>query len=690
MRACASSMPTGPVAVTAAAMLSMCVWLDTASAQCDVTPPAGAIQASDGCGQGTDSNGGCNVSPPSFTHLGSLGAGGSVNVVGQMGTFDTDGTPNSTESRDIDWMLVTTEVPGKLKLSLASRNALGQAQPESVIYIASQIDAFNPCSAALDLAIRSQSCPHRQELYVRAGTHLIGVTTPFDNPGSVVHKCGPYLLNVTLEPLQNAACGTSVESCTESHVDAGCRNIRCCELACSLDPSCCLSDWDASCVDLAITRCGLFAYSCQAPAGAPSNDCATSPQDIAVGQQGLVVANAGASTDGPLPSGTSCAAIGKDLWYRIQSPGRGRLTVSMCGSSAIGDSAMEAYRLGADPAVDANRAQSLPALLVGCADDTCGTQAGTESLTFAAEEGEYYLIRVGGWYAAGTGDPGSAATFAHNLDVSFERLLYTAGPQRRLVRPSTGALINVGISSGCVATAQPQRWLAVPWTAPTIAGVQSWRLSAITVKGFTPDPPQGSPPFTNTTLNYVIWSRSGSARPMDGDQRATGFVAFPTPYDDSSDEAANASHDLRVSLEVEPGDYYLTVYASNPSCGSLASNFAWYVMAPGGISLVDAGGPFLWRSATFPSVGFTRSTLSDYAVQAGDDPNDIYNCAFDIFASPVVADCPGDLDRDRHVDGIDLTFLLAGWGTPEADINGDGTTNGLDLTALLAAWGPCQ
>jgi hypothetical protein len=86
-----------------------------------------------------------------------------------------------------------------------------------------------------------------------------------------------------------------------------------------------------------------------------------------------------------------------------------------------------------------------------------------------------------------------------------------------------------------------------------------------------------------------------------------------------------------------------------------------------------------------------RTTLAaQYTVPAGEDPNDIYNCAFDIFGNPNEGACPGDFNGDQQVGGLDLTFLLAGWNTPSADINGDGTTNGIDLTALLAAWGPCQ
>jgi formylglycine-generating enzyme required for sulfatase activity len=50
----------------------------------------------------------------------------------------------------------------------------------------------------------------------------------------------------------------------------------------------------------------------------------------------------------------------------------------------------------------------------------------------------------------------------------------------------------------------------------------------------------------------------------------------------------------------------------------------------------------------------------------------------------------GDLGLDGAVDGKDLGYLLAAWGTsdPFADLNQDGVVDGNDLGLLLASWGP--
>jgi formylglycine-generating enzyme required for sulfatase activity len=52
----------------------------------------------------------------------------------------------------------------------------------------------------------------------------------------------------------------------------------------------------------------------------------------------------------------------------------------------------------------------------------------------------------------------------------------------------------------------------------------------------------------------------------------------------------------------------------------------------------------------------------------------------------------GDFGLDGAVDGEDLAFLLAAWGSGDqfGDLNADGVVDGLDLAFLLAAWGPTE
>lgn len=57
-----------------------------------------------------------------------------------------------------------------------------------------------------------------------------------------------------------------------------------------------------------------------------------------------------------------------------------------------------------------------------------------------------------------------------------------------------------------------------------------------------------------------------------------------------------------------------------------------------------------------------------------------------VFTTP-----PADVNGDQTVDALDLSALLAAWGSKApgaADVDGDGAVDANDLAALLAAWGP--
>lgn len=59
-------------------------------------------------------------------------------------------------------------------------------------------------------------------------------------------------------------------------------------------------------------------------------------------------------------------------------------------------------------------------------------------------------------------------------------------------------------------------------------------------------------------------------------------------------------------------------------------------------------------------------------------------------SNPVVLPvATADFNSDGVVDGVDLAYLLASWGTsdPLIDLTGDGTVDSADLSVLLASWG---
>ena len=53
--------------------------------------------------------------------------------------------------------------------------------------------------------------------------------------------------------------------------------------------------------------------------------------------------------------------------------------------------------------------------------------------------------------------------------------------------------------------------------------------------------------------------------------------------------------------------------------------------------------------------------------------------------------CPGDLDGDGVVDGVDISMVVGHWGQshPVYDIDGSGAVDGMELATVLGWWGSC-
>ena len=666
-------------------------WTSPLHAQCDTTPGAGAIEQNDGCGSSEagyqDPNGGCNYAGNPTQDAGALsGASPTLQVYGTVGTFTPSGgtTPSS---RDLDWYSFTLEAPGTVTFSLTNNDMVSGLNVPMVFFVTNGFDCE---TQEFIIGVQTDLCPYEVSVILPDGAHKFIVTTPFDGSGGTLCPVD-YRVTAEYSPGQFPECGAAgAGSCIEEHVEGGCDNFACCETVCAFEPACCDVAWDALCVEYATSPdlgCGYFIYTCDPPAGAPDNDCATNATMAAVGDT-FTFSNVDASTDGPNGDSSVCGAdIGNDLWWICESPGTGYLTATLCDGTDF-DTVIDVFFLGNSP--DFDPAQ-LPDYQIGCADDTCGIVGGPSIVSIVdASAGEYFLFRVGGWVDPATA---TAATGNGTLTFSFTSVIYNTGGTRPI--SNNGTATNLGLSSGCLSAASfPQRWIAAPFTvpAPTAPDTDSWLVQTIAANGFTPG---GA---VNETLNWIIWSRDAStnAAPVDGQQLFTGSVAFPVPIDDPTGNPANEQHDIVTDFVITPGNYYLTVFAGNSTNCATASNFAWFCNAPDGIDLVDAQGPFCWRSAFQPSPGFQRYTLpAQFQQQDGLDPNELYNVGFKLLGvaySGGPPPIPGDLNGDGLVNGADLAILLGCWGavtdpacTP-SDLNADGQVNGADLSIQLGNW----
>ena len=664
-----------------------------AGQQCDFAPAAGAVIQNDGCdnASGSDANGGCNFASNPCQDLGLLTSGSSREISGTFGSFvPPDGIDYSR--RDLDWFKLTTTEYGTITVALSAGDPVTGAElANPLVIVGNGHGVANLCDVPT-YGEYGNGCPTTFSLFVGPGTHLVILTTDFEDDDLTTpqrYGCQHYLARISLEPLGYTVCDGSTGNCATAHESGGCDWPECCERVCAVNPDCCAASWDTGCAALSETECSMFVYSCSIGPGQPTNDCALNAQHLGA-EQSIAFDTSTATTDGFNGVAAECAVdIGNDLWFVVEAPSAGQFDLTACDTTAA--TAIEVYSLGQESAL------SDPSMMrfsrIGCWSDNCGA-TGAQVTVIDLAPHDHLLIRIGGMINPATG---LAAPVSGNLTVSFARVLFDTGAQKFIL--CNGRERNLGLSSGWLSALQPNRWLAQPFTLPPMSGgAGQWSLEAALVKGFQPSG------CVNEMMGYVFWRRPAGNPPPNGGAAlgpsnsywlGSGSVPYPANFDDPDDSAVNASHlfALAAPLELNPGNYYFTVYAANSS--GVPANFAWFTCCPGGVSLVDAGGAFAWRSASYPAPGFTRYALpTGYSVQQGDSPNAIYNCGFQLLGSSTVPEavpCPGDFDKDGTRSANDLVILLAAWGTPDGDLDGDGTTSGRDITIMLALYDePCQ
>jgi hypothetical protein len=733
-----STMHPGITSLTSTTALAASLALtaslpSSAHAQCDFSIPPDALCNIDefagaDCADRdfADANGGCGTCGQLFQPAGNLADGTFLQLHGTIGSYPVSTSAGLVAFRDLDWYLVDVKAGGFIDISMVTAKTDDSgpiAQSEF------QILRGGDCRAARTVfSSVSGTCPNSGRVYLEPGEHLLVFGAPLEpnppaqGPADFQWPCtSKYLVTIEFTAVALPGCSDNGGACLSAHDGTGCADPACCNAVCALDPACCETAWDADCAASAGTECELFAHACSSPAGAPANDCILSPAAITLGSP-LVVDNSNAGTDGPIDVESPCQyACGKDLWYRVQAPGRGNMTLSLCaGAAATDDSVIEVYGLGAAeeaPAITAELVERLPSLFIGCRDDTCiPSQGGGPTTVYLpnCEEDEWFLVRIGGWYDELTQGPESADEFSLTLVPSFERVIFDTGPQHAVKRSDTGDLVNLGITSGCVNVTNAQRWMAQAFVMPAAEdGFASWRVRKLVVKGFIAT--QYVP--TTTHLAWTIWRRTGSNRPINGDQVQSGIVPLPTPYNEAEDDTSSLStYEIPVDLLLEPGAYYLSVWGANTvaspdgTCDPASpAAFAWFVSAWGGanesnpgeaVPLSDSTGTYMWRSAIFPGTfaqGFLRvgSVTNHEPPCATDDVAPYWlNACFRIVAEDgaIAQACPGDFNGDGQRDGADLGQLLSAWGTEDPIINltGDPVVDGADLGVFLTSFAtPC-
>lgn len=155
-----------------------------------------------------------------------------------------------------------------------------------------------------------------------------------------------------------------------------------------------------------------------------------------------------------------------------------------------------------------------------------------------------------------------------------------------------------------------------------------------------------------------------------------------------------------------PGPFNLLSPANGATGVSLTPTLDWSDSSGAASYVVtvdndaDFSSPIISAAITPSQIGLTPGTLSQGVtyywkvvarnVELLGTPSTPAFASFTTFAPP--PPCRGDINRDGHVNTIDLTLLIAGFGqsvTPGTggDLNADGLVNTQDLTLLLAEFG---
>ncbi len=265
------------------------------------------------------------------------------------------------------------------------------------------------------------------------------------------------------------------------------------------------------------------------------------------------------------------------------------------------------------------------------------------------------------------------------------QLFWDNGPTHTVIYNGTETWLGY-YSGRIISPDYPQRWAAMPFriTEPgaVITELQAfWWIEV----GLEAD-----------HVNYIIWHRTGLARPESFDevfaQGTLGpFVVGGRDYRAKPYGDWLPFHIYQVNIPIPIGDYYLTLYAEGGS-GTNGNCLTW----ESGCNYVpeDLEQEFFWRSPAFPIPGFEQ--YAPDAIQPGPemtDPDDRWNLAF-MFRGTIEA-CPGDVDGDGDTDLADLGALLAAYGShegdpnynPNADFEPDGDVDLTDLAFLLSDYG---
>jgi alpha-tubulin suppressor-like RCC1 family protein len=376
---------------------------------------------------------------------------------------------------------------------------------------------------------------------------------------------------------------------------------------------------------------------------APLNDeCA----NALVVYQGRTLFTTPRATNSPLALPSSCnegngVGLVKDVWFSFTADASGTATISTCGE-AFYDTRVAAY---------AGPCGALT--LIACDDDSAGCGGGTSTMSFSVEDGESYLIRVGGRTGSGAGflsialeefiPPENFVPVDFSASFNWSTALQTGGelyPTGNILLG--GVLFSIPNSTGLNAwhakdvPGKNPRVLEVPVDVANVVSVHALINSWWGVPG----------PGSLATVEFYGCNGAFYAKPLIGN------VDIRDHFNGGFTNLINGTTTVEVfgngQVRMDKVRFDLPAAFLNEKLEL--------------VRIVDTG-----------AESVQRVWLAGLTVETG------------------VATCAADLSGDGIVGGEDLAILLGGWGPGcVGDLDGDGIVSGADLAVMLGAWGACK
>lgn len=206
-------------------------------------------------------------------------------------------------------------------------------------------------------------------------------------------------------------------------------------------------------------------------------------------------------------------------------------------------------------------------------------------------------------------------------------------------------------------------------------------------------------PAIDCDLDGLIDSREFTV-PFATDQGPFAPIAAGITHSFTVASTPRAIGNVRFAVDgfsLTGGDKAVTVRVNGTSVGNALGSYVVFncsdvqgvltVSASTFNALIEDGGPntfSLTGTPTLPACPNSwvsvRLAYNGYTLQDLD-----FNGTLDVCTS-----CVGDVNLDGAVDGADLTFILAGWGTDSPDLTADGVVDAADLAIVCGGWGPCD